>query len=532
LQPDRIEDLIAVNALYRPGPLGSGMVDDYIDRRHGKKQVVYMFPELESVLAETYGVIVYQEQVMKIACVIAGYTLGGADILRRAMGKKKVEVMEAQKALFVEGATKNGFVVNKAAELFDLMAYFAGYGFNKSHSAAYALIAYHTAYLKANYPREFMAALITFETDNPDNLTKYLQEIHDMGIATIPPHINISDIEFTAHTDGIVFGLKGIKNVGLAALQNILEERARKPFETLFEFCKRIDLRTANKRVIESLIYAGAMDCLPGNRAQKIAELDTIIERARDAKETKKTGQMGLFGAIAAEGPSTDSIAADYIFAPRAEWSDKEKLEKEREVAGFYLSSHPLKAYPAVQFIDYTPIVQALNLIKNVSSLKEPTVTCCGLIQTSKTITTKKGDRMAFAQCEDLTGSAEIIIFPRLFSKVETLLEQHNVFIIKGTLDITSQSTCKIKANDLIPAATVFDDPSLATALTVTLPDDIQESTLQELKNLLPKGALSLQLAFKENNHELLLATTQKVGYSLDILTNLKTRGFVGKIVL
>ncbi len=532
LQPDRIEDLIAVNALYRPGPLGSGMVDDYIDRRHGKKEVMYMFPELEPVLAETYGVIVYQEQVMKIACVIAGYTLGGADILRRAMGKKKVEVMEAQKTLFVEGATKNGFDAGKAAELFDLMAYFAGYGFNKSHSAAYALIAYHTAYLKANYPHEFMAALVSFETDNPDNLTKYLQEIHDMGMATIPPNINISDIEFTARPDGIVFGLKGIKNVGLAALQNILEERARKPFESLFEFCKRIDLRTANKRVIESLVYAGAMDCLPGNRAQKIAELDTIIERARDDKETKKTGQMGLFGEIVTDNASPDLSFADYIFAPRPEWSDKEKLEKEHEVAGFYLSSHPLNAYPSVQFIDYTPFAQALTLIKNVSSLKEPTVTCCGLVQTSKTITTKKGDRMAFAQCEDLTGSAEIIIFPRLFSKVETLLEQHNVFIIKGTLDITSQSTCKIKANDLIPAATVFDDPSLATALTVTLPDDIQESTLQELKSLLPKGALPLQLAFKENNHELLLATAHKVGYSLDILANLKTRGLVGKIAL
>jgi DNA polymerase III subunit alpha len=531
LQPDRFEDLIAVNALYRPGPLGSGMVDDYIDRRHGRKQSTYMFQELEPILAETYGVIVYQEQVMKIACAIAGYTLGGADILRRAMGKKKVEVMEAQKALFVAGAMKNGFDAGKAGELFDLMAYFAGYGFNKSHSAAYALIAYHTAYLKANFPREFMAAVVSFETGNPDNLTKYLQEIHDMGIATIPPHINMSDIEFTARPDGIVFGLKGIKNVGLAALQNILAERANKPFESLLEFCKRIDLRTANKRVIESLVYAGAMDCLPGNRAQKIAELDTIIERAREEKETKKTGQMGLFGIEAPSDATTSaSSSADYIFAPRAEWTDKEKLEKEREVAGFYLSSHPLNAYPSVQFIDYTSFAQTLNIIKNVSSLKEPTVICCGLIQTSKTITTKKGDRMAFAQCEDLTGNAEIIIFPRLFSKVETLLEHHNVFIIKGTLDITSQSTCKIKANDLIPAATIFDDPTLATALTVTLPDDIQETMLQDLKNLLPKGSLPLQLVFRENDHELVLTTTHKVGYSLDILSDLKTRGFAGKV--
>ncbi len=535
LQPDKFEDLIAVNALYRPGPLGSGMVDDYIDRRHGRKQTTYMFPELEPILAETYGVIVYQEQVMKIASAIGGYTLGGADILRRAMGKKKADVMAEQKALFVKGAKEKGFDESKAAELFELMAYFAGYGFNKSHSAAYALIAYHTAYLKANYPHEFMAAVVTFETDSPDNMTKYLQEIHDMGLVTIPPNINASNIEFTATKDGIVFGLKGIKNVGLAALQSMLEERGKKPFTSLLELCKRVDLRVANKRVLESLIYAGALDCLPGNRAQKSAELDTIIERAHEEKEAAKTGQMGLFAVLQEPKKESNEQSNDqdgYLFQPLPEWPDKEKLEKEREVAGFYLSSHPLKTFPALSLVALTPLAQARDMVKQVNSLKEPFITCCGLVQTYKTITTKKGDRMAFVQCEDLSGSAEVIVFPTLFAKVETLLSQYNVFIIKGTLDITAQTTCKIKANDLIPAETALNDPTLFKAVMITMPEEFTEEQLKSVKESLPKGALPLQIIFKEQNQPFTLYSSTKVGFEQGIFKNLANTGISTQIVL
>ncbi len=533
LQPDKFEDLIAVNALYRPGPLASGMVDDYIDRRHGRKPTTYMFPELEPILAETYGVIVYQEQVMKIASAIAGYTLGGADILRRAMGKKKVDVMAQQKELFVKGATERGFDGKKAAELFELMEYFAGYGFNKSHSAAYALIAYHTAYLKANYPREFMSALISFETDNPDNLTKYLQEIHDMGIATIAPNINSSDIEFVANDTGIIFGLKGIKNVGLAALQNIIEERSKKPFISLFDFCKRVDLRTVNKRVIESLICAGAMDPLPGNRAQKTAELDKIIEKAHEQKESEKTGQMDLFQ-IVANTPEKPQAANtdDYIFQPLDEWSDKVKLEKEREVAGFYLSSHPLKTYAASKLIAHTTFAQAKEMVKEVNSLKEPSVVCCGLVQSHKTINTKKGDRMAFVQCEDLTDSAEVIVFPSVFAKVESLLDQYNVFIIKGTLDITAQTTCKIKANELIPADTALNDPTLFKAIILTLPNDITETKLENIKASLPKGSLPLQISFKENDLQLKLFSSVKTNYDQQVFSEICSDGVQLQIVL
>lgn len=525
LQPDKFEDLIAVNALYRPGPLGSGMVDDYIDRRHGRTETTYMFPTLEPILSETYGVIVYQEQVMKIASVIGGYTLGGADILRRAMGKKKADVMAEQKALFVQGAKNQGLDGKKAGEVFELMEYFAGYGFNKSHSAAYALIAYHTAYLKANYPNEFMAAVVTFETDNPDNLTKYLQEIHDMGLVTIPPNINSSEIEFVALNGNIVFGLQGIKNVGLAALQNIFEEREKRPFAHLLDFCKRVDLRVANKRVLESLIAAGAMDCLPGNRAQKTAELDKVFDLAHEQKEAQRTGQMGLFSiAPSTEDKESNPAGDGYFFQPLDEWPDKVKLEKEKEVAGFYLSSHPLKTYPVIKWLTHTPFIQTLDLIKNVTSLKEPMVICCGLMQRTKTIVTKKGDKMAFGSCEDLTGDAEIIIFPSLYAKSGHLLDQYQVFIIKGTLDITSQSKCKIKANELIPVETLFDG-DLVKTLALTMPKMVSEELLTNIKTQLTPGSVSLQLIFHENDQDLALISSSRIGCSLPTLEAISDMG-------
>lgn len=278
LQPEKFEDIIAVNALYRPGPLGSGMVDDFIERKQGRQKIVYLFPELKPILEETYGVIVYQEQVLKIASAIGGYSLGEADILRKAMGKKKVEVMAEQREIFLKKSVANNFDGKKAGELFDLVAYFAGYGFNKAHSAAYALIAYQTAYLKANFPAEFMACLISLESANAENMAFYLQEAKDMGLTILPPNINQSDIDFSIVNGALLFGLRGIKSVGLASLDNIINERKKGLFLDLFDFCKRIDLRTSNKRVIENLICAGAFDSLSGNRAQKYEELPKIME--------------------------------------------------------------------------------------------------------------------------------------------------------------------------------------------------------------------------------------------------------------
>ena len=507
LQPDKFEDLIAVNALYRPGPLGSGMVDDFIDRRHGRKKTTYMFPELEPILQETYGVIVYQEQVMKIASAIAGYTLGASDILRRAMGKKKVDVMAEHKKIFVNGAKERGFDGKKAEELFDLMAYFAGYGFNKSHSTAYALIAYHTAYLKANYPNEFMAALLSFETNDPDKLTFYLQEVAMSGRKTAMPNINRSEIEFSAQEDGILFGLQGIKNVGIAALEEIIKERDKKPFLDLLDFCERVDLRTSNKRVIESLIAAGAMDKLPGNRAQKTNELDKVMAIANREKELKKTGQMQLFGALGGENEQKF-----YSFQSCEEWNDKEKLEKEKEVVGFYLSSHPLESYKkTLDIIKTTKFSDAFEKIKNFKGMKEPIVACCGLKQSYREITTRKGDRMAFAQFEDLSGTCEIVIFPRVYKKVEMWLDEYNVFVIKGALDATSDRKCKIKANNMVPIELLFEKwPSIENC-TLSMPNSFDKESVNKVSEKLKAGKTPLAFTFYENGVKLRLKTRKRI---------------------
>ncbi len=520
LQPSRFEDLIAVNALYRPGPLGSGMVDDFIDRRHGRKKTTYAFPELEPILGETYGVIVYQEQVMRIASTIAGYSLGGADILRRAMGKKKAEVMAEQKLAFVAGAKTLKFDEKKAGDLFDLMAYFAGYGFNKSHSTAYALIAYHTAYLKANYPCEFMAAVLSFETSNPDKMTAYLQEAHEMGITILPPDINQSDELFTATKDGILFGLRGIKNVGEAAIANIIETRKKKPFTDLYNFCLSVDLRCVNKRVIESLICAGAFDAMPGYRSQKIVELETIIGQAADEKERSKTGQISLFTALA----PAQAAAQKYAFTPLPEWSSRDKLEKEKEVIGFYLSGHPLGSF---QFIlDAIKPDLYKNLHSSVVEKKytaEPLVVTCGLLQTSKVITTKAGDKMAFAQMEDLSGPCEVIIFPRVYAKVSALLSQFNEFIVVGALDIAAQQQCKIKANALIPLETALDS-GIAQALFI-FKTPASRDVLSVFKEKCGPGSTAYGLQWEENGKTVQLTARENIRLTNELLSYVRSIG-------
>jgi DNA polymerase-3 subunit alpha len=532
LQPDKFEDLIAVNALYRPGPLGSGMVDDFIERRHGRKKTTYMFPELEPILKETYGVIVYQEQVMKIASAIAGYTLGGSDILRRAMGKKKVDVMAEHRKIFVTGAKERDFDAKKAEELFELMAYFAGYGFNKSHSTAYALIAYHTAYLKANYPKEFMSCLISYETNDPDKMTFYLQEISHMGIKTISPNINRSNINFSAHEDGILFGLKGIKNVGLTALENIIAERNKKPFIDILDFCKRVDLRTANKRVIESLTSAGALDSLPGNRAQKTNELDKIIALANRIKEAERTGQMQLFGALGNGTTASDA----YTFAPCEEWKNKEKLEKEKEVVGFYLSSHPLDTHKKIRKkLTHKTFEQALKRIQNFKGRIEPIVTCCGLKQSIREIKTKKGDRMAFAQFEDFSGTCEVVIFPRVYKKVEEWLEEYDVFVIKGSLDATYDKKCKIKANELVPIELVYEKWPAIEALTIELPsveNNVFDEDVKKITGTISPGKTPLNISFYENGQKMLLRTQKRILCNKKSIENIESAGFNVKLSL
>lgn len=518
LMPEKFEDIIAVNALYRPGPLGSGMVDDFIERKHGRQKITYLFPELAPILKETYGVIVYQEQVMKIASTIAGYSLGESDILRRAMGKKKAEVMEEQRLLFLQRSAENQFNQTKAGQLFDLMAYFAGYGFNKSHSAAYALIAYQTAYLKAHYPAEFMACLISLESTNAEKMSFYLHEAKEMNLEILPPSINHSEIDFSVKQGKLLFGLKGIKNVGLAALEQIVLERKKRPFVDLLDFCTRVDMRTANKRVIESLIYAGAFDELPGNRAQQYTELSIIMDLAIEKKRALETGQLGLFD----QKPSAPGVVDAYVFAQLSEWDSKTKLEKEKEVIGFYISAHPLDMYQKyTRSLNLTSCFDIIQTNQTFKGSQEPMVAICGLITQSKTITTKKGDPMAFVQLEDHSSKAEIIVFPKLYKVVEQWLKEHHVFVIKGNVDITSKQHCKIKAQTMIPAELFFEQWPAFEQAAITLPPGVALEQLHQIKGLFNRGSMPIQLIFHENGKQLALHTKGKLSLTQDIFKEL-----------
>ncbi|HBL98660.1 TPA: DNA polymerase III subunit alpha [Candidatus Dependentiae bacterium] len=521
LKPEGFEDIIAVNALYRPGPLGSGMVDDFIERRHGRQKIVYLFPELEPVLKETYGVIVYQEQVMRIASTIGQYSLGEADILRRAMGKKKAEVMEQQRAIFVSKAKGAGFDEVKAGELFDLMAFFAGYGFNKSHSAAYGMVAYQTAYLKAHYPVEFMACLISLESQDPDKMASYIQEAREMGINVLPPDINLSERDFTARDREIRFGLIGVKNAGDSGLDSCLEERQRKgAYKDLLDFCCRVDLRTCNKRFIESMIAAGAFDSLAGNRAQKTNELSTIIDRAFEKKRAAETGQMGLFGAVA----TAEGVDEFYAFSPCDDWGMREKLEKEKELLGLYLSARPLDAYRRhLSWLEVASFAAARE--------RKGTVFCCGYKKEQKVITTKKGDRMAFLKLEDYQETAEIIVFPKLFSKVAEQLERNSVFLVRGEVDDT-ESMCKIKASELIPLDTLFTEWSGIEKAVLNLPAGLESSVLNQAKSHLTPGKTRFELRFAEQGKHLALELRGRYSCDLETLLFLHDQNVGIKLIL
>ena len=340
-QPTRIEDLTALNALYRPGPMQGGMLDDFIERKHGRKAIVYDLPELKPILEETYGVILYQEQVMQISSGVAGYSLGEADILRRAMGKKKAEEMAEQRDRFIKGALARKLPQKKAEKIFDLMEQFAGYGFNKSHSAAYAFLAFVTAYLKAHYPVDFMAALLTSETGNMAKVVKYINECRDMSITRAPARCECERLNFTPDGEAIRFGLGAVKNVGQSAVEAISMARQEVGrFRSIYQFCEHVDMGAINRRVIESLIKAGAMDDLEGTRAQLFAAVDAAIECGQSAWKDRLSGQGGLFGG--------DFAAEEHPEKPLPnvpDWLPKEKLQVEKELLGFYVTGHPLDQY-------------------------------------------------------------------------------------------------------------------------------------------------------------------------------------------
>ncbi len=525
LKPDRFEDIIAIIALYRPGPMD--LIPDFIKRKQGKVPITYEVPELEPLLKDTYGVIVYQEQVMAIANKVAGFSLGQADILRRAMGKKKPEEMEKLRAQFIAGARERKISEPKAKKLFDLIQKFAGYGFNKSHAAAYAVVTYHTAYLKAHYPTQFMAALLTIEMGNTDKMVGYLTECRDMGIKVLPPDVNESLKDFAVAEGGIRFGLAAIKNVGEGAVESIITVRDETgKFRSFSDFCRRIDLHKVNKRMLEGLIKAGAFDSTGARRAQLMAVLDQAVDEGAAAQEERERGQTSIFG----DGPSSDSVhgLTEAVLPDLPEWDQGQMLKYERELTGFYITAHPLSRFEAALKKFSTATTGTLGEVTDGKEVK-----LCGIVTTVKALTTKKGDRMAYAQIEDPQGLVEIIVFPDLFKSASDLLVPERVVQITGIVDRAEKGTrvkgTKIEALESLLARSVSrinirvnDGPDASAQLgqveqilrrhpgptaisfTLCLPPDIEADTapvpnvkvlpsegfVAEVENVLGKGAV------------------------------------------
>jgi DNA polymerase-3 subunit alpha len=423
LKPSTFEDVIALVALYRPGPLESGMIEDFIKRKHGQVPVRYDLPQLKDILRETYGIIVYQEQVMEIACVLAGYSPGMADILRRAMGKKSPEVMAAEREKFAAGAAKRKVPEKKAVKVFDLMEKFAGYGFNKSHSAAYALIAFQTAYLKAHHRLQYMAALLTSEVGSTDNVVKYIAECRDRGISILPPDLNESEAAFTVSGAAIRFGLAAVKNVGRGAIDSIIEARGDKSFRGLLDFCSRVDLRRVNKRVIESLIRCGAFDSLGAARSRLMAGIERVLEKAQREQRDRAEGQASMFGLLAAESAGAQEVPLPEV----AEWPEAERLQYEKEALGFYISGHPL-----AELGRELAQAGALRTIDLPEAEDGVTVSLGGIVAAWKPHINKKGEAMAFLTLEDMYGTAEVIVFADLFKSSSALVEGEQPLLIRG----------------------------------------------------------------------------------------------------
>ncbi|WP_288633900.1 DNA polymerase III subunit alpha, partial [uncultured Megamonas sp.] len=438
LQPTGFADLIPVMALYRPGPLGSGMVTDFINGRHGRKKVTYIHPDLEPILKETFGVILYQEQVMQIVQVLAGFTLGQADILRRAMGKKKHDVLMSQKENFLKGAKDNGVDDKLAETIFDLLLHFADYGFNKSHSAAYALVSWRTAYLKAHYPQEFMAAILTsLMTSN--KIGEYIEQCKHMGIDILPPDINASRDTFTVDKNSIRFGLAAVKNVGENALKTIVDIREKDGlFKSLEDFCSRVSSRCINKRALENLIKCGAFDSLGYNRAQYMAVLDQAMDLGSRRQKDLASGQMDLFGDFMEEEESIDKLEMPKM----QEFPKIELLNMEKEITGFYITGHPLE--------EYREKIQYLTTIESLEKQKDGKyISVAGIIRKAKRVTTKKGDMMCFLEIEDFLGVVEVIVFPKAFYDNINYLVPDIPVVVRGKLD-KSDDNNKIIADKVI----------------------------------------------------------------------------------
>jgi len=493
IKPTAFQDVIAINALYRPGPLRSGMVDNFIECKHGRKKITYMDPRLEPILKETYGVILYQEQVMQVASDLAGFSLGEADILRRAMGKKDMKSMGRMREQFMKGASDRGLSKKKAERIFDLMSSFAEYGFNKSHSAAYAMVSMQTAYLKAHYPAAFMAAAMTNDMGNTDRLMFLLEECHSLGIAVRPPDVNSSLVEFGLSGGEITYGLAAIKNLGIPAAEAIVEARMDGPFVDLYDLCERVNLRSINRRAMESLIKSGATDSLPGTRSQKIASLDDVISQAQKRQNEKERGQT-IF--IFDDDPSSPDVCNLKDVPP---WDEDKKLREERESLGFYFSGHPLDRFKDV-----------LSSIVNTGSAdlgrrkKGRNVIIAGLINGIRVIQDKRGNTMAFVSMEDFYGSFESIVFASCYRKAREELVEENAVVIKGKISSRDRGETKIIADNVYSVDRALS--ALARRVVLTLKSNsFDETSLVSLKDLMSRypGRRELVFDWRENGNEL-----------------------------
>ncbi|MDZ7262174.1 MAG: DNA polymerase III subunit alpha, partial [candidate division KSB1 bacterium] len=492
LKPQCLEDLIAMNALYRPGPME--MIDDFIQRKHGLKKIEYLHPLLEPILKETYGVIVYQEQVLRIASELGGFSLGKADLLRRAMGKKKPELMKEQRELFIKGASERGIPEATANEIFDLMDKFAGYGFNKSHAAGYSLVAYQTAYLKAHYPAEFMAANLTSEMGNTNRIVILIEECRRLGLKVLPPDVNESYADFVVTEleppdsggigepgsggKGIRFGLGAIKNVGKGAIKSIVKARQKHgKFSNIYEFCSNVDLRLVNKKVLESLIQAGAMDSLGGHRAQLLQALDMAVSFTQNSQAYRAMGQTSIFDFEDSE------VRIDYPPLPLVPpWSPSETLTREKALLGFYVSGHPLKKYEEEVRTFSTTSLDSLDANKDGSLIRVGVI-----VSEVKSIFDRNNRPMAFITLEDFSGMAEALVFSDTYAKYKDFIQKDAMVMIIGRTSTREEEETKILCEEVVPLSEAWELFTHSLCLSLTT-DGVQESTLNQVQNILKEN--------------------------------------------
>ena len=516
LGPTCIDDLIAMNALYRPGPLDSGMIDTYIDCKRGRKEMKFIHPILEPILKDTYGVIVFQEQVLKIAQDMAGYSLGKADILRKAIGKKQAEIMAQQKSEFIDGAVKNKIDRKIAEQVFDMIETFARYGFVKAHSTGYAIIAYQTAYLKAHYPAEFLAAALTSEMGNSNRVTVFRNECKELGIEFLPPVINDGLGHFTVVDGKIVFSLAAVKNVGVSAVESIVKAREEGgPFIDMADFCSRVDPRSVNKKALESLVACGAFDAVEANRAMLYNNVENLINYGSKVQREAQSGQSSLFGEA-----STEEIMKP-VLQPTSPWTDAETRDFEKKVLGFYLSSHPLEDNKLIYqaFAEYK--LEELNDLKDGSA-----VFVGGVISEIKVNISKNNKQYAFATIEDFTDSAELLIFSECLDRRKGILQEGTSIFALGTLSTKEGEKPKIMADDIFLMQSATGE--IPGRLHVVVNEiELEDNGLNDLDNLLGKntGPSELVFHFRADNAELISKSTKfAVTPSKSLLEGLKKR--------